>query len=406
MPRHIAARTNHDHFGFYEIGAYKTYSKIEAIEISARTGIDLHWNFNDSVFRAFDWTVEPPGDLAFWYRERAQQIREHYDYVVLMYSGGADSWNMLQAFVDNNIFVDEIAHYIVHQGTSASLDDEFNLEVKVTSYPAVKQLIETNPTYHNTKHRVLDGGEHVIQRLSSGNLNDYFYQEANSLFSVWGTTFADMRDTLPDYQQLVDKKKSVCFVWGYEKPKLVQNAKGKTMLQFSENAAAMLAKPRRQLENTQGKFDEAFYWSPDLPELISKQAHLIKKYVQNCDVSQVDGFYLKQNDNISYEYNISFFRNQKKYELTNHAVHRIIYPGWDVSTISCGKPSSPLMSFKDAWWLKDHHYSSWYTKGLVSLRQHIKRIHPQWWVEALLDPSDPTSLRLAIKQCQIYYNLD
>lgn len=406
MTRPIATRTNHDHFGFYEIGPYKTYSKLDAIEVSAKTGIDLRWNFNNAVFQQFDWKAEPPGDISFWYAERARQIREKYDYIVLFYSGGADSWNMLKAFVDNNIFVDEIAHYIVYDGTSLSLDIDFNQEVKVSSYPTVKKLIETNPTYKNTKHRVLDGGTNLIKKVTTADSEDYFYNEANTMFSVWGTTFSDMRETLPDYRELIEKKKSVCFVWGYEKPKVVQGSDSKYKIQFSECAAGMIAKPRHQFDNSQCEFNEAFYWSPDLPELISKQAHLIKRYIENCDVSIVDNYFLQNDDEPTFDYCIQFKRGNKKYRITNHAVHRLIYPGWDTNTISCGKPISPLLSFKDAWWLKDQAQASWYLNGVARLRQHIKKIHPRWWVEAKVNPNDPKSIRLAIKQCQNLYDLN
>ena len=38
----------------------------------------------------------------------AQQLREKYDYIVLAYSGGADSCNVLNSFLDNGIPIDDI----------------------------------------------------------------------------------------------------------------------------------------------------------------------------------------------------------------------------------------------------------------------------------------------------------
>jgi len=46
--------------------------------------------------------------LDFLYALRARQLREKYDYLVLYFSGGADSTNILKTFIDNNIFLDEI----------------------------------------------------------------------------------------------------------------------------------------------------------------------------------------------------------------------------------------------------------------------------------------------------------
>lgn len=408
MPRPIAARTNHDHFGFYEIGPYKTYSKVEAIEISARTGVDLQWNFNNSIFSQYNWKVEPPGDLSFWYAERAKQIRDRYDYIVLMYSGGPDSWNMLKAFVDNNIFIDEISHYIVHEGTPVSLDEEYNLEVVATSYPTAKKLIETNPTYKHTVHRVIDGGQFLIEKITNVNPLDYFYQEGNFYFGAWGTTFSDVRHKLPDYQRIVDKKQSVCFLWGYDKPQIVTSATGQYKLQFTECAGSMMVKPKHQMENIQGKFDEAFYWTPDLPELTCKQAHILKRYIEACDVSQPDGYYLKKTDTETLGYLVAFTRNNQRYELTKHSIHKLIYNQWDTNTIVCDKPGSPVLSNKDVWWFKNTNdkQTAWYTSGIMHLRNHIKKTHPKWWFEYLVDPNDPKSLRAGIKQCQIFYDLN
>lgn len=408
MTRPIAARTNHDHFGFYQIGPYKTYSKIEAIEISARTGTDLKWNFNDAVFENFNWKIEPPGDLSFYYGERARQIRDKYDYLVLMYSGGADSWNMLKAFVDNNIYVDEIAHYVVKEETPLTLQEHWNAEILKTSYPTAKHLIETNPTYRTTVQRVIDGGPLVIQKISTANPHDYFYQEGGFFFGAWGTTFAEIRHTVHDYQQLIDKKKSVCFVWGYDKPTLTVNNQNKWQFHFSESASTMYVKPKHQFENRQDKFDEAFYWSPDMPEIPVKQAHLLKKYVEKLQYTDVDNFFVKKISEPPITYHINFVRNNQLLMLTADAIHKLIYPGWDINSVVASKPSSPTLSDKDQWWFRDLNdkRTSWYVRGILDLKQRIKKIHPKWWFEHRFDPANPGSFRAGITPCRNSYDIN
>ncbi len=67
-----------------------------------------------SVFRihdAFDkadWSKEPTKSLKQLYRERAQQLRDDYDYLVVYFSGGSDSITVVNAFLNNNIKIDEI----------------------------------------------------------------------------------------------------------------------------------------------------------------------------------------------------------------------------------------------------------------------------------------------------------
>jgi len=55
-----------------------------------------------------DWTVEPEESLSNLYRKRAQRLREEYDCLILMYSGGSDSHQALMAFLKAGIHLDEV----------------------------------------------------------------------------------------------------------------------------------------------------------------------------------------------------------------------------------------------------------------------------------------------------------
>ena len=94
--------------GFYTIGTSVFESKIQACILANKVLKEmnqsihplrlLQWNFNDEVFEAYDWTKEPEKTLDQLYDARARDIREKYDHVIVSYSGGADSHNMLMAF--------------------------------------------------------------------------------------------------------------------------------------------------------------------------------------------------------------------------------------------------------------------------------------------------------------------
>ena len=83
-------------------------NKLEACLELNRIGGDhhVHWNYHEDVFSRALWTHEPPDDIEELYRQRALQLREQYDHLVLFYSGGADSTTILQAFIKNNIKLD------------------------------------------------------------------------------------------------------------------------------------------------------------------------------------------------------------------------------------------------------------------------------------------------------------
>ena len=103
---------NNDKLGFYMLGGKKFYTKPEALVEATKTGIFPEWNFNRNVFDSYNWSVEPNIDIKELYRLRALQLREKYDYLILAYSGGADSHNILLSFMRQNIHIDEIENRI------------------------------------------------------------------------------------------------------------------------------------------------------------------------------------------------------------------------------------------------------------------------------------------------------
>jgi hypothetical protein len=55
-----------------------------------------------------DWSVEPEGTLADLYTQRARALRDRFDYLILLYSGGSDSHQMLMTFLNASIHLDEV----------------------------------------------------------------------------------------------------------------------------------------------------------------------------------------------------------------------------------------------------------------------------------------------------------
>jgi hypothetical protein len=93
----------------YKDKIYDTKQEIlKALEIFPDFSPDVNFNFSDNVFQKIDWTYEPEFSLDALYKIRAQQLRENFDYLVLMYSGGVDSHQVLNTFMKNNIHLDEI----------------------------------------------------------------------------------------------------------------------------------------------------------------------------------------------------------------------------------------------------------------------------------------------------------
>ena len=344
---------NKDKFGFYQVGNDTFYSRVEAAEYSKRTNKPIHWNFNDSVFGQFDWKNEPPLSLEQLYANRAQQIREKYDYVVVWYSGGADSHNVLSSFLKNNIHVDEIAQFVNYEA-SGTWDSYLNEEVAKVAVPETKKIQEQYP---HIKHRLVDLSPIIKDLYTIDNNGMDFIYKANRVFSPNQLSRTYLREKIKDYADIINSGKSLCFIWGAEKPSII-TVDEKYCVYFADvidNAVGV----RTQQLNRPWEHDELFYWTPDAPEIVAKQAHIIKNFCRSITAENIEqhvknGFVHTNNlgGNTGRQRG-SIVVNDKKYTVNNHGIHALIYPWWDLNTFSNGKNPSGIFSHRDLWWFLD-----------------------------------------------------
>jgi hypothetical protein len=104
----------------YEGKKYNTRKDI--LELPNNNKTILHIN---SVFENIDWTKEPTKSLKQLYKERAEQIRDMYDYLILYFSGGSDSITALNAFLDNDIPLDEVVINSFYQIDHSALSCDY-----------------------------------------------------------------------------------------------------------------------------------------------------------------------------------------------------------------------------------------------------------------------------------------
>lgn len=134
----------------YQVGDYKTYSKVEAIKIAKGDWSKVHFNYMESTFRGRSW-YRPAKSWDELLKERCQQLRDTYGHICLWFSGGWDSTTALDAFAKNNIVVDEIAiyrrSYIADPEVDAAL--EYANEIKKQYMPDVKITLVPITHEHN-----------------------------------------------------------------------------------------------------------------------------------------------------------------------------------------------------------------------------------------------------------------
>ena len=95
-------------FGYYQVGDSIFDLKIPALLAASRAGISPTWHYHHDVYQKQDWTGPIKSSLDEIYQKRAKQLRSKYDYIVLSFSGGSDSWTVLDAFRSSNTHLDEV----------------------------------------------------------------------------------------------------------------------------------------------------------------------------------------------------------------------------------------------------------------------------------------------------------
>ena len=313
-----------DKFGYYQAGDLKTYSKIEALEWAKRTNSGCTWIFNDSVYGQIDWSKEP--DLSLWelYKLRCHQIRDSYDYVVLWYSGGSDSQNMLDAWIESGAKIDEVASVWSNDG-SKSERSAFDAEVKFVVFPKIKNL--------DIKFRLIDQSQMILDYINKSKKNHWEY-EINQNLSPNNGVRGLLREQVEDWSRLIASGVRMCFVWGSDKPMMSNDGN----IYFSDVVDNCVS-PYVQRNYYNGWYDELFYWTPDFPDLVVKQAHVVKRFINRP--AAPDSFFQKQPHKYGYS-------PHKKMWLSDWGIKQLLYPTWNPRTFCAGKSPNTVLSRIDS----------------------------------------------------------
>lgn len=321
--------------GTYHVGDKKFSSKFQALSYSDATGIHPSWNYHDELFSSFDWTKEPPESLEYYYLQRCQQIRDSYDWVVLHYSGGSDSHNILSNFWKNNIHIDEIivSHPIEY------------FEKHTTPDLSIKSSNAHNEWFHTLKPDL----DWIAKNLPKTKITIYDYTNDMLEFKVdqdWinhcgehiNPNLVNRINRYTKIQTLdVYDRYRVGHVYGIDKP-LVFKENDHWYFAFLDSLMAIQSSQKPVYDNHTHVNVEFFYWTPQLPEMLIKQAHLIKNFFEQ---------------NPKY---LSVATNKKKTaiekDLERDIVRSITYPYWRRDVYQHQKTSNVFFKEFDQWFFK------------------------------------------------------
>jgi uncharacterized protein YutD len=270
----------HSELGYYTCNHKIFSSKIEACIYATKHKCPIKWIFNDAVFDSYPWHIEPEESLDELYDKRAREIREKYDYVVLAFSGGGDSNNVLESFLRQNLLIDEIVVNVMDDYNSTTVIDPNVLsnwnegaEYTLQTLPRLRYVQSVSP---RTKISVIDLSKQVFDFLSGfGDENWLSYtRERLNVSGLMRHNFLHFKEIRKQF----DKSKSVAMVLGIEKPRTY--IKGNMFKMMFSDKAVNIATVSEFIEDYTNTGIEYFYWHPSCAKMIAKQAHIIKRFVE------------------------------------------------------------------------------------------------------------------------------
>jgi hypothetical protein len=260
--------------GYWKAGDKKFLNKFQALQYASDTKVNVTFHYFDNVFEKFDRSYLGKFTLDELYKQRALQLREKYDYLILYFSGGADSYNVVRSFLDNNIKLDEIcvkwpkkilnANVSIYTpnilDTSAfNYISEWDFAIK----PVLEEIAQSHP---GIKIEIVDWlpDENVNLEKYFETVQHWHDIELPSL-AVWS----------PSEERLINQGKRVGSIYGVDKPN-VRFDKNSALMLFNDSTLAMGTSNPCNIYGT-----EFFYWTPDFPVLAFEMANQVTQWYFN-----------------------------------------------------------------------------------------------------------------------------
>jgi len=381
--------------GYYIVNNKKYRNKIKAITDANSSNSQLQWYFNDEILNQQKWTEEPDISLQTLYFIRAQQIRQSYDYVILFLSGGADSTNMLNAFLNQNLLPDEIIVSAPLKGTTNLKIDKFNHDANniiSETFLAQKPLFnEIQQKYgHKIRCTVNDYFEDMI------NISEnWLYEQSNHWIHPSGGTRWPL-DKFSHIRLRAESGQRIAVVLGLDKPIICRADSGNLYTVLTD--AAVMVVPDRFIKDCTNVETVLFYYTADLPEIMIKQSHVVCKWLYQKNNSQIKEMILWDRSK-----NKEFNRSPDRGSLYQRLIVPEIYPSlgdfykkvWTANTQSAGLTGGMEV---DSWIFKMHNNMKFIEVFNSDLKSFLKNLDLRF-----LD--DPSNIFQGLRRYYKYWHI-
>jgi hypothetical protein len=358
--------------GFYTVGNSVFNHKILALQRATATRLPMRWNFNDEAYKNLDWTVSNGVPLPTLYKLRAQQLRSKYQYLILCWSGGADSTTILDTFLKNNIPLDEIVvlwprsqtqnRYQAQQDTKATnMLSEWDFAIQ----PKLDWIRQ-----HYPKQKITIGDV-----MAQPNADEYADDTVLIAEKHNYGTIQRWRELDKIIRARTQTHHNLATIMGVHPPSLVMLDDKYFVTFFMDTDTSPGSKSDYMLDGTPRNI-EFFYMTPDFPELVREQCHvmataanssaMIKHSLDHLHM-QPDGKFISVNRNFDSEW----FRQVRK---------KILYPDYPINTLQVHKQSDThdRAEWFD-WFYSNPHSQEYLLPWRSAIQSHQALIDPGYF---------------------------
>ena len=348
--------------GYYVSNGIEFESKLQALMYANFAKKPVEWVFNNNVFDNYTWTDEPDLTIDQLYDIRSRQIREEYDYVILSFSGGSDSNNILESFLRQGLHIDEVVtnwaldaseSFIVHDKNQRSTWNNV-AEFKLNTVDRLNYIRNKSP---RTKITVLDTSRALVDSFIRAN-DESWVENKREVLNANGASnynfvhFKEVRKTF-------DRNFKIALVMGLDKPKL-KIVDNNLYLYFLDKIANIIS-IQDHIQEYPNANTIYYYWAPESCAILAKQAHIMRKFLQQ---------------NIQYQgaFSLEAASNFESRRVTEELMKRIIYTNWNPEWFQAFKSTKDWDNELDYWfsrgWAGTKEYEIW-KRGLAHVAQRI-----------------------------------
>jgi hypothetical protein len=328
---------------------------------------DIKWYFHNEVYESVDWLTEPETSLDEFYKIRAQQIRDKYDYVILMCSGGGDSTNVLWSFLRNGIRVDEVIAAAPLSGLRdwGNRTDDVSAtntisETKLVQLPLMDEISRLHPSVKITIHD-------YFQNMINYKTDEWLYRGGEWIHPS-STARYDL-ENLVHIKNLVEQGKTIGIVYGIDKPSLAIH--DGNIYSVLGDLAINVPRPPFKIEYPNVDI-VLFYYTPDLPLMQVKQSHVAMKNLMLPEHKR--GLSCVFNTANSYTVAVNKIRNG----IYERYIIPFIYPSTYKPIFQGSKPTRNFLGEHDGWFYKLHSGTRTYEMIESDFRLFIKDINKKY----------------------------